>query len=156
MAARTENAVVIDAPLELVWEAMNDVERWPSLFTEYASAEVLARDGDTTRFRLTTHPDPEHGDTVWSWVSERTVDPATHTSRAVRIETGPFEYMHIAWSFTPVPEGTEMRWVQEFTMKPGAPADDAGATDYINRNTRVQMDVIRERLEEAARARQAT
>ena len=39
---------------------MNDIERWPELFTEYASAEILERDGDTVRFRLTTHPDPEH------------------------------------------------------------------------------------------------
>ena len=55
---------------------MNDVERWPELFTEYASAEILERDGDTVRFRLTMHPDPEHGGQVWSWVSERTADPA--------------------------------------------------------------------------------
>jgi aromatase len=145
--ARTDNAIVIAAPLEFVWDAMNDVEAWPRLFTEYADVAVLERRGDTVRFRLTTHPDPEQDGAVWSWVSERTADPRTHTSRAHRIETGPFRYMHIDWSFTPVAGGTEMRWTQRFAMKPTAPVDDAGAVDYLNRNTREQMAVIRERLE---------
>jgi hypothetical protein len=35
-------------------------------------------------------------------------------------------------------------------MKPGAPADDAGAEDYINRNSRIQMGVIKQRLEAQA------
>jgi aromatase len=147
--ARTDNAVVIAAPLPFVWARMNDIEAWPQLFTEYAEVTVLERDGDTVRFRLTTHPDPEHDGTVWSWVSERTADPATYTSRSHRIQTGPFAFMRIAWAFTAVPGGTEMRWTQEFAMKPGAPADDAAAQAYLDRNSRAQMAVIRERLERA-------
>jgi aromatase len=147
--ARTDNAVVIGAPLAYVWDRMNDVEAWPRLFSEYAEATVLERRGDTIRFRLTTHPDPEHDGAVWSWVSERTVDHATHTTKAYRIETGPFTFMEIEWSFTPVAGGTEMRWRQHFSMKPTAPADDATATEYLNRNTRTQMAVIKERLERA-------
>lgn len=150
MAALTDNAIVIEAPLELVWDTMNDVERWPELFTEYASAEVLERDGETVRFRLTTHPDPEHGGQSWSWVSERTPDPSTYTSYARRIETGWFEFMEIDWSFVEDERGTEMRWRQHFTMKPDAPLDDAAMRDNINNNTRVQMQVIKERLEAAA------
>ena len=154
MPGRTDNAIVVDAPLDFVWDTMNDVGRWPELFTEYASAEILERDGDTTRFRLTTYPDPEHDGQVWSWVSERTADPATHTSRAHRIETGPFKFMRIDWSFAAVEGGTEMRWRQEFSMKPEAPADDAGAEEYLNRNTRIQMQAVKERLQAAARAAQ--
>lgn len=152
MPARTDNAVVINAPLDLVWDAMLDVERWPNLFSEYASAEILTRDGNTVRFRLTTHPDEEHGGQVWSWVSERTADPETHTTRAWRVETGVFQYMYIEWSFQAVSEGTRMRWVQSFAMKPEAPVDDAGAEAHINRNTRIQMDIIKGRLEAQTRA----
>ena len=54
----TDNSTEIKAPLETVWERMNDVENWPNLFTEYASAEVIERNGDTIKFRLTTFPDP--------------------------------------------------------------------------------------------------
>lgn len=147
---RTDNAIEIKAPLDVVWERMNDVETWPNLFSEYAGAEVLEREGDTITFRLTTHPDPEYDGQVWSWVSERTVDPATHTVKAHRIETGPFEYMNIEWYFEPTDDGTRMRWVQDFAMKPTAPATDEEAEGYINRNTKEQMALIREKLEASA------
>jgi aromatase len=55
--------------------------------------------------------------------------------------------MNINWEFEPAPEGTCMRWAQCFSMKPGAPANDEQATDYLNRNTRIQMAVVKERLE---------
>ena len=152
MAAHTDNSVVINAPVDFVWERMMDVENWPNLFSEYAKAEVLKQEGDRIEFRLTTHPDPEYDGQVWSWVSERTADPATRTSKSRRIETGPFEYMNIEWSFEEVDGGTSMRWVQDFSMKPTAPAKDDEAEEYMNRNTKTQMAVIKERLEEAAAA----
>jgi aromatase len=150
MPAHTDNSVDINAPLDVVWERMNDVESWPNLFSEYAKAEIIERDGNTIKFRLTTHPDPEYDNQVWTWVSERTVDPSSHSVKAHRIETGPFEYMNIEWYFEPVDGGTRMRWVQDFSMKATAPADDEQAQEYINRNTREQMQVIKERLEGAA------
>jgi aromatase len=151
MSGHTENSVVIDAPLQLVWDMTNDVERWPELFTEYASVEILGREGDTVTFRLTMVPDADGQ--IWSWVSERTTDPRTWTVRAHRVETGPFEHMHIQWSYEPEGDGTRMTWVQDFHMKPTAPVDDAWMTDNINRNSVVQMAVIRDKVEAAARAR---
>jgi aromatase len=145
--ARVDNSVVIERPLDEVWDRMNDVESWPNLFSEYAQAEILERDANTITFRLTTHPDPEYDGQVWTWVSERTVDPDTHTVKARRIETGPFEFMNIEWYFEPKESGTEMRWVQEFSMKETAPANDEQATEYLNKNTKEQMQVIKERLE---------
>src|SRR5947199_5237959 len=122
--ASTDNSVVIDKPIDEVWERMNDLENWTNLFTEYASVEVLEREGNTIRFRLTTHPDPEYDGQVWSWVSERTIDESTHTVKAHRIETGPFDHMNIEWYFEPFEGSTRMRWVQEFSMKPSAPSTD--------------------------------
>jgi aromatase len=147
MPAHTDNEVIINAPLDVVWQKMNDVENWPNLFSEYAKAEILEREGNTVRFRLTTHPDPEYDNQVWTWVSERTVDPDTHSVKAHRIETGPFQYMNLEWYFEPADGGTKMRWVQDFSMKPDAPANDEQAQDYINRNTAEQMRVVKERLE---------
>ncbi|MCI0383096.1 SRPBCC family protein [Streptomyces sp. CNQ085] len=149
MAGHTENEIVIAAPLDLVWEMTNDIENWPRLFSEYASVEVLSRDGDTTTFRLTMHPD-ENG-TVWSWVSQRTADRDALTVRAHRVETGPFRYMDIRWEYTQLPEGVRMRWTQDFAMKPDAPVDDTWMTQNINRNSRVQMALIRDRIEQRAR-----
>jgi aromatase len=149
MAGRTDNAILIKAPMNLVWDMTNDVESWPHLFSEYASAEILHRDGPTVQFRLTMHPDEDGRQ--WSWVSERTPDPATRTVRARRVETGPFEYMHIFWEYQEVDGGVLMRWVQDFHMKPEAPADDAALTDHINRNSAIQLALIRDRIEARAR-----
>ncbi|MFI8966383.1 SRPBCC family protein [Streptomyces sp. NPDC053493] len=148
MTGHTDNSITIDAPLDLVWDITNDIENWPRLFSEYASVEVLSREGDTTTFRLTMHPD-ENGK-VWSWVSERTVDRANRTVRARRVETGPFAHMNIRWEYTELPGGVQMRWVQDFAMKPDAPVDDEWMTDNINRNSRVQMALIRDRIVQAA------
>ncbi|MCQ4083782.1 SRPBCC family protein [Streptomyces sp. RB6PN25] len=150
MAGHTDNSIIIDAPLDLVWERTNDVASWPELFSEYASAEILSTDEDgTVEFRLTMHPD-EDGK-VWSWVSRRTPDPATRTVRAHRVETGPFDYMNIYWEYTQLQDGVRMRWVQDFHMKPQAPVDDAGMTAHLNRNTAIQMDLIKKKVEAAAR-----
>lgn len=154
MAGHTDNEILIDAPLDFVWEVTNDIEGWPGLFSEYASVEVLERDGDTTTFRLTMHPD-ENG-TVWSWVSEREADREARTVWARRVETGPFAYMNIRWEYEETPRGTLMRWTQDFEMKPDAPVDDAAMTDRINENSKIQMELIRDRVEQRARARVGT
>jgi aromatase len=146
MSVRTDNSIFIAAPLDEVWQITNDVANWPKLFTEYAKAEILEQKDNTVRFRLTMHPD-EQG-RVWSWVSERTADPRTRTVKARRIETGPFEYMNIEWYYEPAEGGTRMRWVQEFTMKPAAPANDEQMEQSINNNTKTQMAIIRERIEQ--------
>jgi aromatase len=144
----TDNRVVINAPLDLVWTMTNDVASWPELFSEYAEATILERDGDTVRFRLTTRPD-ESGQT-YSWVSERTADRDALEVKARRVETGIFEFMHITWTYREVEGGVEMRWVQAFAMKPDAPADLDQATEYINRQSAVQMARIRSLVEAAA------
>jgi aromatase len=93
------------------------------------------------------HPD-ENGK-VWSWVSERVADREKLIVRARRIETGPFAYMNIVWEYEETPDGTRMHWTQDFEMKPDAPVDDAWMTDNINRNSPIQMALIRDRVEAA-------
>ncbi|MGP3984926.1 SRPBCC family protein [Streptomyces sp. KR80] len=149
MSRHTENDITIAAPLDLVWDMTNDLERWPQLFSEYASVEVLAREGDSTTFRLTMHPDANGK--VWSWVSERVMDRDDRTVHAHRVELGPFEHMDIRWEYAQVPDGTSMRWIQDFAMKPGAPVDDDGMAELINRNSRIQMGLIRDKIEQRAR-----
>ena len=149
MAGHTDNSVLIDAPMDLVWDVTNDIESWPQLFSEYGEATVLDRRDGSVIFRLALHPD-ENGK-VWSWVSARTPDPATRTVRAHRVETGPFKYMSIFWEYEQTDEGVRMRWVQDFEVKPGLPLDDEGMRDRLRRNTPVQMRHVKERVEQAAR-----
>ncbi|WP_329459541.1 SRPBCC family protein [Streptomyces sp. NBC_01497] len=149
MAGHTENTIVVAAPFDLVWDMTNDVAKWTDLFSEYAAVEILSREGETTTFRLTMHPDKDGK--VWSWVSERTTDRAARTVRARRVETGPFQHMDIRWEYEEVPDGTLMRWAQDFAMKPEAPVDDEWMTGNINRNSAIQMKLIRDKVEQRAR-----
>jgi aromatase len=149
MAGHTENEIVIAAPLDLVWDMTNDLANWPRLFSEYASVEIMSQQGATTTFRLTMHPDKDGK--VWSWVSERTPDRAARTVVARRVETGPFQHMDIRWEYAEVPEGTRMHWTQDFAMKPEAPVDDEWMTGNINRNSAIQMELIRDKVEQRAR-----
>jgi aromatase len=138
MAAHVDNEVMIWAPFDLVWELANDVERWPQLFAgEYARAEVLERDGDRVRFRLTTARGPDGA--VHTWESERWMDRARGTVQARRIDPGPFRYVHIFQSFTPVAAGTLLRWVQDFEVRPGAPFTDEQARRRIDEAARANL-----------------
>lgn len=150
-AGHTDNSIVINAGIDVVWQITNDLQNWPDLFSEYASVEILDHTGDTFRFRLTMHPD-DNGK-VWSWVSERTLDRDALRVRAHRVETGPFEFMNIEWTYATVPDGTLMRWVQDFRMHPQAPVDTPGMTTRINANSKIQMALIAEKVEAAAGTR---
>ena len=149
MPGHTDNEIHIAAPVDLVWDITNDLENWPQLFSEYASVEVLKREGESTTFRLTMHPDQDGK--VWSWVSERRTDRPALAVQAKRIEPGPFQFMDIRWEYGEVPGGTKMRWIQDFAMRPDAPVDDAAMTDHINRNSRIQMELIKDKVEKAGR-----
>lgn len=131
----------------------NDIENWPGLFSEYASVDIMERKGSTTTFRLTMHPD-DNGK-VWSWVSERTTDRKKRKVTARRVETGPFDHMNIRWEYTEVPGGTRMHWTQDFAMKPDAPVDDDWMTDNINRNSKIQLELIRDKIEQRDRERRS-
>ena len=144
----TDNSILIDADIDHVWAMTNDLASWPDLFTEYRSVEILEQTDTWFRFRLTMHPD-ESGRT-WSWVSERTLDPAKREVRARRVEPGPFEFMDIRWTYAPEGSGTRMRWVQDFRMRPEAPLDTEAMTRRINDNTKVQMARIRDAVEATA------
>jgi aromatase len=100
-------------------------------------------------FRLTTRPDADGK--IWSWVSQRTPDRASRTVRAHRIETGPFSYMRLHWRYTEVEGGVEMRWTQDFAVRPDAPFDDDQITEPLNATTVREMARIKRLVEDTAR-----
>jgi aromatase len=148
VTGHTDNSIVVAAGIDVVWRLTNELERWPELFTEYASVEVLEQRDLTWRFRLIMHPDDQGN--AWSWVSERTLHPEHHRVTARRIETGWFEFMDIRWTYETAEGGTRMRWVQDFRMRPDSPVDDRAMTERINRNSRVQMEHVRDTVERLA------
>jgi aromatase len=151
MSAHTDNEIVIGAPLELVWEVANDVERWPELFAgEYAAAEVLERSADRVRFRLTTVPGPDGS--TYRWVSERCLDRRRGAVSARRVDPGPYRYVHIFHSFTEAEGGTRLRWVQDFEARPDAPFTDEEMRRRIDAASRVNLRRHKEVIEALAAA----
>jgi aromatase len=142
------NAVQIHAAIEDVFNVTNDVRTWPDLFTEYASSEVLEEVDNSVTFRLTTHPDDTG--TQWSWTSTRWTDSDRKSTYSERNpEAGPFKHMVIRWWYDKVGDmDTIMTWEQEFTLKPEAPFNDAHATNHLNCQTRIQQQIIKERVEQ--------
>ncbi len=153
-----DNTVRIDAPLDLVWDMTNDIASWPGLFTEYSAAQVLEPDAEGPGFTFSLSMHPDDNGTVWSWVSHRQPDREALEVRSYRVETGPFEFMDIFWTYTVVggtdgdQQSVDMRWVQDFRMRPQAPVDTAAMTARMNANTAVQMTVIKSKIEAAARS----
>jgi aromatase len=138
MPGHTDNDIVIAAPPDLTWEVANDLKRWPDLFQgEYAAVEILEQEPDRVRFRLTTVPGPDG--VARSWTSERCLDRERRTVTARRVEPGPFHYMHIFQSVTPVPEGSRLRWVQDFEVRADAPFGEAWFTDRVERMSRANL-----------------
>jgi len=154
VSGHTDNSILINAPMDLVWDITNDVESWTTLFSEYSVAEIIERRGPSVRFRLALHPD-ENGK-VWDWVSERTPDPVTRTVRSARVETGVFKYMALFWEYVQEEDGVRMRWVQDFEMKPTAPVTDEQMTARLNGNTAIQLELIKGKVEAAAAQRLAS
>ncbi|WBB58139.1 SRPBCC family protein [Streptomyces sp. WMMC500] len=152
MGARTEHAVLIEAPVDLVWTMTNDVESWPDMFAGYAETEILRHTDDGIDFRIKTRPDANGR--VWEWVSHRSPDRDSLSVRAHRIETGPFVYMKLHWTYRVTREGTEMRWVQEFDMRDGAPYDNDQMTDHLNEMSEINMARIKGIVEQEHRTRQ--
>jgi aromatase len=142
------NAVLIHAAVEDVFKLTNNVRAWPDLFTEYASSEVLEETEDSVTFQLTTHPD-ESG-TQWSWVSTRWPNADRRSTYSKRNpSSGPFKQMEIRWWYDSIgATDTVMTWEQEFIMKPEAPFTEQDATDHLNRQTKIQQQVIKERVEQ--------
>lgn len=157
MAGHTDNSIRIAAPPHFVFDVTNDFDRWTEMFDEYASVEVLERDGSCVRFRLTTKPDDE-GE-VHVWTSRRCMDREGLTINAERLEPlVPWAEMKIRWDYEPDGEAaTRMRWVQDFRIAEGLPYTDAQGEDFINGNSRGEMDSIKRYVERAwAESRSAT
>jgi aromatase len=141
------NVVVIEAPVDEVFRLTNNVRTWPDLFTEYKSSEVLEEMAGDVTFRLTTHPD-ENGQS-WSWIARRQTDVERKSTYSEREpDSGPFAKMEICWWYDSLGSTlTLMTWEQTFALRPEAPVTEQEATNYLNNHTKIQQQVIKERVE---------
>jgi aromatase len=142
---RIENSVAIKADPKEVFDIINDIEKWPTLFSEYAGAKVISkeRDGRYTEiiFEL-SNPDGA------SWRSWRLVDHKQLVAIAERRDPlYPFSYMHLKWTCSADPGGTRMTWIQDFELDVNYGVSLDAALQRMNTHTRENQQRIKEEIE---------
>lgn len=137
----TVNSIVINAPYEKVFDISNDISRWKDLFDEYTESEVLDKQDNKITFKL-TH---QNGN---SWTSYRLLFKDNKFAYAEKQEPKfPFEYMKILWLYREIEAGTEMTWIQDFTMDKDAKFGDQKVEEIINQHSRKNLVNFKEAIE---------
>src|SRR3954465_1670446 len=110
---KTVDRRTMHAPIDVVFRAAADVERWPALLPHYRWVRMLDRraDGGTVEMAAWRPFGPLNYPT-W-WVSDMRVDrdePAVYYRHVRGITTG----MDVVWQFAPMPAGTGVTIVHEW------------------------------------------
>jgi aromatase len=142
----TCNAIIIDAPYDLVFDISNDISRWTQLFgNEYKKAEVVKKEANKITFRLTDEDDK-------SWQSWRLLFKERNFAYAEREDAKfPFKFMKIIWLYTQKPEGVEMVWIQHFEMDEKAKYNDVQIEGFINEGSQQNLKIFKQIIESEAR-----
>ncbi len=110
---RTVDRTHVRAPVERVFQAAAEVERWPELLSHYRWVRMLERRPEGGLVEMAAwRPFGPVGYPTW-WVSEMRVDPASPAVyyRHVRgVTTG----MDVVWRFSPDGDGTEVSIVHQW------------------------------------------
>ena len=111
---RTVDRTHMRAPVDRVFGAAADVERWPELLAHYRWVRMLELRPDGGLVEMAAwRPFGPVGYPTW-WVSEMRVDratPAVHYRHVRGITTG----MDVVWQFVPQGQGTEVSIVHEWS-----------------------------------------
>ncbi len=101
-----------------MFELINDVERYPQFVPGCHAAEVLERQGDLLRARLTVGSGALHT----SFITRNRLEPDRHIQ--MDLEEGPFRSLTGRWTLTPLEVGGDLtgcsvELVLRFEMKSG-------------------------------------
>ena len=111
---RTLDHTHMRAPVDRVFAAAADVERWPELLPHYRWVRVLEQRPDGGLVEMAAwRPFGPIGYPTW-WVSEMRVDratPAVYYRHVRGITTG----MDVVWRFVPRADGTDVSILHEWT-----------------------------------------
>ena len=119
----------IRAPMERVFEAASDVERWPALLPHYRWVRVLEQRPEGGLVEMAAwRPFGPVGYPTW-WVSEMRVDratPAVHYRHVRGITTG----MDVVWRFVPGNDGIDVSILHQWSG-PAWPLISKPAADLV-------------------------
>lgn len=140
-----QHSIIIHQRPQTVFNITNDIERWPILFNEYSGARVLTREEAGRFTKLVFQLRNEEGS---SWRSWRLLDHQERQAIAEREDPlYPFQYMHLKWTYTQVPEGTLMTWTQDFEMDPKFDVALSTVIERMKSHTQENQQHIKELIE---------
>jgi ribosome-associated toxin RatA of RatAB toxin-antitoxin module len=110
---RTEDRLFMRAPVERVFRAAADVERWPELLSHYRWVRMVERRPDGGVVEMAAwRPFGRLKYPTW-WVSEMWVDAGTPSVRYRHVR-GITTGMTVEWRLQPAYEGTDVTIVHEW------------------------------------------
>ncbi|MFC8404534.1 SRPBCC family protein [Streptomyces griseoincarnatus] len=145
---RIENSIVIEADAGHVFDITNDIARWSEIFDEYSDAKVVSQEREGRWSEIVFELTNAEGA---SWRSWRILDHRGLVAVAERRDPlYPFRYMHLRWSYQPVPEGTLMTWVQDFELDEKFDVPLETVLERMNVHTRHNQAGIKQKIESGA------
>lgn len=145
---RIENSIDINADVHRVFDITNDIGKWPDIFHEYNGARVISQERDGRYTEIIFELKNSEGE---SWRSWRLLDHRELTAIAERRDPlYPFEYMHLRWTYEPVPGGTRMTWVQDFELDDKVDVPLPTVLERMVAHTKKNQGVIRDKIESGA------
>jgi ribosome-associated toxin RatA of RatAB toxin-antitoxin module len=100
MSVRTENSILIKAPLDRIFEVTSDLLRWPKVLPHYRWIRVLQTDNDGLIVKMAAR----RGWLPIQWTSRFQADPRTPELRFEHLKAFT-RGMKVQWSYTPTPDG---------------------------------------------------
>lgn len=127
----TENSIVMNAPLEKIFETVADLTRWPQILPHYRWIRFLEQGPDrniVTMAAFRNLPGLASARIPVQWTSELMID---HDKKQIRFHhlKAFTRGMDVVWMFAPVPGGTEVRILHD--MKPTFPIFGSFITETI-------------------------
>lgn len=126
---------VIEAPLQVVYDVIADVERYPEFLPDLKS---VTREGDQITMSVKLGP------TTVTWKQVATFDPCRTIS--MRLLSGPFKAMSVDWRFEETGGGTRVSNNTEFELKLPMPSIDGIVGKALQANTERTIEVFRRRI----------
>lgn len=105
---KIENAVIMNAPVDLIFQTAADLSRWTGFLPHYLYVTYLQQSPTLNIVRMAARRN-------WipvRWTSEQEIDYAKKEIR-FRHLTSFTKEMRVVWSFKPVPGGIEVRIIHE-------------------------------------------
>ncbi|GGZ97211.1 aromatase/cyclase [Streptomyces echinoruber] len=141
MSHHAEHTVTVEAPVDLVWGVLVDVEGYSRIFPPTREVHLLEESPTHQVARL--HVDV--GGEVQSWVSRRDIDPQRHVIAYRQLETAPIvERMGGEWRAFPLDAGrTQLVLTHDFAARQPVDGKAAGRFSLEEADAMLQAAVER-------------